>query len=143
MESKEYKNLKEFLLSESTVLQKEEDNNPLYYMWAVLKSVNGKTEAEIKSSESLKKLFKKLDKFCDKYKKNIANLKKSFTPSDFLFGFKDATVDQQKEGVKRWLDQFIYKITWGIQSFNDWREMHEDWDELVNSEEMQTVIAEI
>ena len=47
---KEYKNLHEFLLSESTVFDKKEDTNPLYYIWGVVKTVNGKSEEEIKKN---------------------------------------------------------------------------------------------
>ena len=79
---KEYKNLQEFLLSESTVFQKKEDTNPLYYLWAVVKSANGKTEEEIKKDESLKALFKKLDKFCEDNDKYVKKLKDRFSPAE-------------------------------------------------------------
>lgn len=134
---------KEYLLKESAILEKEEDTNPLYYMWAVLKSVNGKTEEEIKHSDSLKALFKKIDKFCDKYKKETKALKSKYTPSEFLCGFKDMPVDKQKECIDWRLEGFIQTMTYGIQSFNEWRTIRDDWNELVKSEEMQTVIAEI
>ena len=139
---KEYKNLTEYRLKESTVLEKEEDSNPLFYMWAVLKSVNGKTDEEIKKSPSLKALFKKIKKFCEKYPKNVSVLKKEYTPSLFLVRFTETLADKQREFVLLSLNNFINEMTRGINSFNVWREIHDDWENLVNSEELQTVLSE-
>lgn len=139
---KEYKNLSEYLLRESTVFDKEEDSNPLFYMWAVLKSVNGKSDDEINSSQSLKALFKKIRKFCEKYPKNVAVLKKEYTPSMFLIRFNDLPNEKQREAVELALKLFIVQMSSGIQSFNAWRGLNDDWNELVNSEELQTVLSE-
>lgn len=139
---KEYKNLSEYLLKESTVFEREEDSNPLFYMWAVLKSVNGKSDDEIKSSQSLKALFKKIRKFCEKYPKNVAVLKKEYTPSMFLVRFNDLPNEKQREAVELALKLFIVQMSSGIQSFNAWRGLNDDWNELVNSEELQTVLSE-
>lgn len=139
---KEYKNLSEYLLKESTVFDIEEDNNPLFYMWAVLKSVNGKSDDEIKSSQSLKALFKKIRKFCEKYPKNVAVLKKEYTPSMFLVRFNDLPNEKQREAVELALKLFIVQMSSGIQSFNAWRDLNDDWNELVKSEELQTVLSE-
>lgn len=139
---KEYKNLSEYLLRESTVFDKEEDTNPLFYMWAVLKSVNGKSDDEIKSSQSLKALFKKIKKFCEKYPKNVAALKNYYTPSLFLVRFNDIPNEKQREVVELSLKSFIIEMSHGIQSFNAWRDLQDTWNELVNSEELQTVLSE-
>lgn len=140
--AKEYKDLKEFLMNESTVFQKEEDSNPLFYIWAVMKSVSGKSDEEIKSSESLKALFKKLRKFCEKYKSNTSKLKKEYTPSEFLIRFHGQPTDKMREIMEWSLDMFIQSMTKGIQSFNDWREIHDDWKEFCESEEVKTVLSE-
>jgi len=140
--AKEYKDLKDFLLKESTVFEKEEDSNPLFYIWAVMKSVSGKTDEEIKSSQSLKALFKKLRKFCEKYKSNTSKLKKEYTPSEFLLRFHGQPTDKMREIMMWSLDMFIQSMTKGIQSFNDWREIHDDWKAFCESEEVQTVLSE-
>ena len=137
---KEYKNLHEFLLNESTVLDKREDTNPLYYIWAVIKSVNGKTEDEIKKDDSLKALFKKLDKFCDNYDKYTKKLKGRFTPADLQLSFQNQSVDQQKKTVDWMLDNMKTAMSADVNGFNEWKEFTDTFDELRKSEEMQVVI---
>ena len=137
---KEYKNLHEFLLNESTVLDKREDTNPLYYIWAVIKSVNGKTEDEIKKDDSLKALFKKLDKFCDNYDKYAKKLKGRYSPAELQLSFQNQTVDQQKKTVDWLLDNMKTAMSADINSFNEWKEFTDSFDELRKSEEMQVVI---
>ena len=137
---KEYKNLQEFLLSESTVFQKKEDTNPLYYLWAVVKSANGKTEDEIKSDESLKALFKKLDKFCEDNDKYVKKLKDRFSPAELLLSFQNQTVDNQKKTIEWLLDNIKTAMSVDIKSFNEWKEFTDAFDELRKSEEMQVVI---
>lgn len=137
---KEYKNLQEFLLSESTVFQKKEDTNPLYYLWAVVKSANGKTEEEIKSDESLKALFKKLDKFCEDNDKYVKKLKDRFSPAELLLSFQNQTVDNQKKTIEWMLDNIKTAMSVDIKSFNEWKEFTDSFDELRKSEEMQVVI---
>lgn len=140
--AKEYKDLKDFLLKESTIFDKEEDTNPLFYIWAVMKSVNGKTDEEIENSESLKALFKKLRKFCEKYKSNTSKLKKEYTPSEFLIRFHGLPTEKIRETMAWSLDMFIQSMTKGIQSFRDWREIHDDWQEFCESDEVKTVLSE-
>jgi hypothetical protein len=137
---KEYKNLQEFLLSESTVFEKKEDTNPLYYIWAIIKSVNGKSDEEIKKDESLKALYKKLDKFCEDNDKYVKKLKDRFTPNEFQLTFQNQTVDNQKKSVEWNLDMMRSYMTCDIKSFNEWKEITDKFKELRNSEEMQTVI---
>jgi hypothetical protein len=137
---KEYKNLQEFLLSESTVFKKKEDTNPLYYIWAIIKSVNGKSDEEIKKDESLKALYKKLDKFCEDNDKYVKKLKDRFTPNEFQLTFQNQTVDNQKKSVEWNLDMMRSYMTCDIKSFNEWKEITDKFKELRNSEEMQTVI---
>jgi hypothetical protein len=137
---KEYKNLHEFLLNESTVLDKREDTNPLYYIWAVIKSVNGKTEDEIKKDDSLKALFKKLDKFCDNYDKYAKKLKNRFSPAEFQLSFQNQTVDNQKKTIEWVLDNIRTVMSADIKSFNEWKDFTDAFDELRKSEEMQVVI---
>ena len=137
---KEYKNLHEFLLNESTVLDKREDTNPLYYIWAVIKSVNGKTEDEIKKDDSLKALFKKLDKFCDNYDKYAKKLKGRYSPAELQLSFQNQTVDQQKKTVDWLLDNMKTAMSADVKGFNEWKEFTDAFDELRNSEEMQVVI---
>ena len=137
---KEYKNLHEFLLNESTVFDKKEDTNPLYYIWAVVKSVNGKTDEEIKKDESLKALYKKLDKFCDNYDKYVKKLKGRFTPTDMQLSFQNQSADQQKKTIEWMLDNIKTAMSADIKSFNEWKEFTDAFDELRKSEEMQVVI---
>jgi hypothetical protein len=137
---KEYKNLHEFLLNESTVFDKKEDTNPLYYIWAVVKSVNGKTDEEIKKDESLKALYKKLDKFCDNYDKYVKKLKGRFTPTDMQLSFQNQSADQQKKTIEWMLDNVKTAMSADIKSFNEWKEFTDAFDELRKSEEMQVVI---
>lgn len=138
---KDYKNLQEFLLNESTVFEKKEDSNPLYYLWAVVKSINGKTEEDIKKDDSLKKLYKKLDKFCEEYEKYIKKLQKSrFTPNDFQLSFENQTVDEQKRMIDLILCNMRNAMTADIKSFNEWKSFTDAFEELKKSEEMQTVI---
>lgn len=137
---KEYKNLQEFLLSESTVFEKKEDTNPLYYMWAIIKSVNGKSDDEIKKDDSLKALYKKLDKFCEDNDKYVKKLKDRFTPNEFQLTFQNQTVDNQKKSIEWNLDMMRSYMTCDIKSFNEWKEITDKFKELRNSEEMQTVI---
>ena len=137
---KEYKNLQEFLLSESTVFEKKEDTNPLYYIWAIIKSVNGKSDEEIKKDDSLKALYKKLDKFCEDNDKYVKKLKDRFTPNEFQLTFQNQTVDNQKKSVEWNLDMMRSYMTCDIKSFNEWKEITDKFKELRNSEEMQTVI---
>lgn len=137
---KEYKNLQEFLLSESTVFQKKEDTNPLYYLWAVVKSANGKTEDEIKKDESLKALYKKLDKFCEDNDKYVKKLKDRFSPADFQLSFQNQTVDDQKKTIELMLDLIRNTMSSDIKSFNEWKDFTDAFDELRKSEEMQVVI---
>lgn len=137
---KEYKNLHEFLLNESTVLDKREDTNPLYYIWAVIKSVNGKTEDEIKKDDSLKALFKKLDKFCDNYDKYAKKLKGRFPPAELQLSFQNQTVDNQKKTIEWVLDNIRTVMSADIKGFNEWKDFTDAFDELRKSEEMQVVI---
>lgn len=137
---KEYKNLQEFLLNESTVFDKKEDTNPLYYIWAVVKSANGKTEDEIKKDESLKALFKKLDKFCEDNDKYVKKLKDRFPPNEFQLSFQNQTVDNQKKTIEWILDNIRTSMSAEIKSFNEWKDFTDAFDELRKSEEMQTVI---
>lgn len=137
---KEYKNLQEFLLNESTVFEKKEDTNPLYYMWAIIKSVNGKSDEEIKKDDSLKALYKKLDKFCEDNDKYVKKLKDRFTPNEFQLTFQNQTVDNQKKSIEWNLDMMRSYMTCDIKSFNEWKEITDKFKELRNSEEMQTVI---
>jgi len=137
---KEYKNLQEFLLSESTVFDKKEDTNPLYYIWAIIKSVNGKSDEEIKKDDSLKALYKKLDKFCEDNEKYVKKLKDRFTPNEFQLTLQNQTVDNQKKSVEWSLDMMRSYMTCDIKSFNEWKEITDKFDELRKSEEMQTVI---
>lgn len=137
---KEYKNLQEFLLSESTVFEKKEDTNPLYYIWAIIKSVNGKSDEEIKKDDSLKALYKKLDKFCEDNDKYVKKLKDRFTPNEFQLTFQNQTVDNQKKSIEWGLDMMRSYMTCDIKSFNEWKEITDKFKELRNSEEMQTVI---
>ena len=139
-EAKEYKNLHEFLLNESTVFQKKEDMNPLYYVWAVVKSANGKTEDEIKKDESLKALFKKLDKFCEDNDKYVKKLKDRFSPAEFQLSFQNQTVDNQKKTIEWVLDNIRTVMSADIKSFNEWKDFTDAFDELRKSEEMQVVI---
>jgi hypothetical protein len=139
-EAKEYKNLHEFLLNESTVFQKKEDMNPLYYIWAVVKSANGKTEDEIKKDESLKALFKKLDKFCEDNDKYVKKLKDRFSPAEFQLSFQNQTVDNQKKTIEWVLDNIRTTMSADIKSFNEWKDFTDAFDELRKSEEMQVVI---
>jgi len=139
-EAKEYKNLHEFLLNESTVFQKKEDTNPLYYIWAVVKSANGKTEDEIKKDESLKALFKKLDKFCEDNDKYVKKLKDKFSPAEFQLSFQNQTVDNQKKTIEWVLDNIRTTMSADIKSFNEWKDFTDAFDELRKSEEMQVVI---
>ena len=136
----EYKNLREFLMNESTVFEKKEDTNPLYYIWAVIKSVNGKSEDEIKKDESLKALFKKLDKFCDKYDKYAKKLKGRFIPAELQLSFQNQPVDLQKKTIDWMLDNIRTAMSADIKSFNEWKEFTDAFDELRKSEEMQVVI---
>lgn len=137
---KEYKNLHEFLLSESTVFDKKEDTNPLYYIWGVVKTVNGKSEEEIKKDDNLKALYKKLDKFCDNYDKYVKKLKGRFSPADLQLSFQNQTVDQQKKTVDWMLDNIRAAMTSDVKSFNEWKEVTDAFDEVRKSEEMQVVI---
>ena len=139
-EAKEYKNLHEFLLNESTVFQKKEDMNPLYYVWAVVKSANGKTEDEIKKDESLKALFKKLDKFCEDNDKYVKKLKDRFSPAEFQLSFQNQTVDNQKKTIEWVLDNIRTVMSADIKSFNEWKDFTDAFDELRKSVEMQVVI---
>ena len=141
--AKEYKNLQEFLLNESAVFEKEEDTNPLYYMWGVLKSSRGVSDEDIKKSESLKALFKKIDAIVEKYPKQFKEIKKRFTPSEFLCSFRDASTEDCKKVIDWRLNDICNMLTYGIHSFNDWKEIKDDWDSLVNSDEMKTVISEL
>lgn len=140
---KNYDKLQDFLLNESTVFEKKEDTNPLYYIWAVIKSVNGKSEEEIKKDPDLKKLFKKLDKFCDEYPKNVKLLKDRYTPSEFLMSFKDQPVDEQRKMIDYKLDDMLNVMSYGIKSFNEYSEILKAFKELKESEEMKIVIASI
>lgn len=140
----EYKKLQDFLLNESKVFEKEEDTNPLYYMWGVIKSANGKSEEDIKKDEFLKKLFKKIEKFCEgPGEKYVKKLKDCFTPSEMLLSFKDQPVDQQKEMIGYKLRDMFQCMSNGIKSFNEYFELDKAFKELTESEEMKTVISEI
>ena len=137
---KEYKNLHEFLLSESTVFDKKEDTNPLYYIWGVVKTVNGKSEDEIKKDDGLKALYKKLDKFCENYDKYVKKLKNRFSPADLQLSFQNQPVDQQKKTIEWMLDNIRTAMTSDVKSFNEWKEVTDAFDEVRKSEEMQVVI---
>jgi hypothetical protein len=122
------------------VFQKKEDTNPLYYIWAVVKSANGKTEEEIKKDESLKNLFKKLDKFCEDNDKYVKKLKDRFSPAEFQLSFQNQTVDNQKKTIEWVLDNIRTVMSADIKSFNEWKDFTDAFDELRKSEEMQVVI---
>lgn len=122
------------------MFQKKEDTNPLYYVWAVVKSANGKTEDEIKKDESLKALFKKLDKFCEDNDKYVKKLKDRFSPAEFQLSFQNQTVDNQKKTIEWVLDNIRTVMSADIKSFNEWKDFTDAFDELRKSEEMQVVI---
>lgn len=143
MENKEYKNFHEFLLNESTVLEKKEDTNPLYYMWAVIMSANGKSDEEIKNDETLKNLFKRINKFNDSHDKLVKKLRDKYTPSEMLISFRDQGTDNQRKMIDYKLADMLHTMTCDVKGFTEWNEIQKDWADFVKSEEVQTFIASI
>jgi len=140
---KSYKKLEDFLISESTVFEKEEDTCPLFYVWAVLKSANGKTDEEIKKDQDLKALFKKIRKFCDENSKAVKKLKGQFSPGDLELSFKGQEPEAQKRSVEYTLDAMLSVMSRDIKSFSEWKDLSDAFKALRESEEMKTVIGAI
>ena len=137
-----YNSLDEFLLSESVVFQKVEDTNPLYYFWAVLLSNNGRSEDEIRKDENVKKLFRKIDKFCDKYRNYTKGLKNDpqLSPESISLVLKGRENEWQRKTIENILFTFKAQSLMDVKSFNEWKEVGDAFDEWENSEEVQAIL---